>query len=139
MGKTTYSNKRSATRKKIDSVYIEEAMDAGHAPERTSNMGKYENQRNAMQSRRLMALVLAACLMLSLAVAAYAMNFFGLREMFRTGNRELPEAAVKQAVQALCVLGYSQSEAAQAVAKLDSALSTEELIRLALKGMASRF
>ena len=45
----------------------------------------------------------------------------------------------EQAVQALCVLGYSQSEAAQAVAKLDSALSTEELIRLALKGMASRF
>lgn len=46
---------------------------------------------------------------------------------------------VEQAVQALCVLGYSQSEAAQAVAKLDSALSTEEMIRLALKGMASRF
>lgn len=45
----------------------------------------------------------------------------------------------EQAVQALAVLGYSQSEAAQAVAKLDSALPTEELIRLALKGMASRF
>ena len=45
----------------------------------------------------------------------------------------------EQAVQALCVLGYSQSEAAQAVAKLDSALPTEELIRLALRGMASRF
>lgn len=45
----------------------------------------------------------------------------------------------EQAVQALCVLGYSQSEAAQAVSKLDSALPTEELIRLALKSMASRF
>lgn len=45
----------------------------------------------------------------------------------------------EQAVQALAVLGYTQSEAAQAVAKLDSALPTEELIRLALKGMASRF
>lgn len=45
----------------------------------------------------------------------------------------------EQAVQALCVLGYSQSEAAQAVAKLDAELSTEEMIRLALKGMASRF
>lgn len=45
----------------------------------------------------------------------------------------------EQAVQALCVLGYSQSEAAQAVAKLDTELSTEEMIRLALKGMASRF
>lgn len=45
----------------------------------------------------------------------------------------------EQAVQALCVLGYTQSEAAEVVAKLDSALSTEELIRLALKSMASRF
>ena len=45
----------------------------------------------------------------------------------------------EEAVQALCVLGYSQSEAAQAVSKLDASLSTEEMIRLALKGMASRF
>lgn len=45
----------------------------------------------------------------------------------------------EQAVQALAVLGYTQSEAAQAVAKLDSSLPTEELIRLALKGMAARF
>ena len=37
------------------------------------------------------------------------------------------------------VLGYTQSEAAQAVAKLDGSLSTEELIRGALKSMASRF
>ena len=44
-----------------------------------------------------------------------------------------------QAVQALIVLGYTQSEAAQAVARLDSALPTEELIRLALKGMGARF
>lgn len=45
----------------------------------------------------------------------------------------------EQAVQALCVLGYSQSEAAQAVSKLDASLTTEEMIRLALKSMASRF
>lgn len=45
----------------------------------------------------------------------------------------------EQAVQALCVLGYSQSEATEAVARLDAELSTEEMIRLALKGMASRF
>ena len=45
----------------------------------------------------------------------------------------------EQEVQALAVLGYTQSEAAQAVAKLDSSLPTEELIRLALKGMAARF
>ena len=40
----------------------------------------------------------------------------------------------EQAVQALIVLGYTQ-----AVARLDSALATEELIRLALKGMSARF
>ena len=45
----------------------------------------------------------------------------------------------EQAVQALIVLGYTQSEAAQAVARLDASLSTEELIRLALKGMSTRF
>lgn len=45
----------------------------------------------------------------------------------------------EQAVQALIVLGYTQSEAAQAVARLDSALPTEELIRLALKEMGARF
>ena len=51
------------------------------------------------------------------------------------GHIHTPE----QAVQALIVLGYTQSEAAQAVAKLDGSLSTEELIRGALKSMASRF
>lgn len=45
----------------------------------------------------------------------------------------------EQAVQALIVLGYTQSEAAQAVAGLDASLPTEELIRLALKGMSARF
>lgn len=45
----------------------------------------------------------------------------------------------EQAVQALIVLGYTQSEASQAVARLDSALAIEELIRLALKGMSARF
>ena len=45
----------------------------------------------------------------------------------------------EQAVQALIVLGYTQSEASQAVARLDSALATEELIRLALKGMSARY
>ena len=45
----------------------------------------------------------------------------------------------EQAVQALIVLGYTQSEASQAVARLDSALATEELIRLALKAMSARF
>lgn len=41
-----------------------------------------------------------------------------------------------QAVGALSALGYSPSEAAAAVGKLDSSLTTEELIRLALKSFA---
>ena len=42
-----------------------------------------------------------------------------------------------QAVNALVTLGYSASEAAAAVGKLDSSLSPEELIRLALKSCGS--
>ena len=41
-----------------------------------------------------------------------------------------------QAIGALVSLGYSQSEAAQAVARLDASLPVEELIRLALRGIA---
>ncbi|MGM9628198.1 MAG: hypothetical protein ACI3V4_08930 [Faecousia sp.] len=43
--------------------------------------------------RKLIALILAACLVFSLAVTAYAANLFGIRELFRTPYRELPEAA----------------------------------------------
>lgn len=43
-----------------------------------------------------------------------------------------------EAVNALTVLGYSPTEAATVVAKLDSALPVEELIRLALKAMAGK-
>ena len=42
-----------------------------------------------------------------------------------------------QAIAALVSLGYGQSEAAAAVAKLDTSLSVEELIKLALRGMAA--
>lgn len=41
-----------------------------------------------------------------------------------------------EAISALTMLGYSQSEAAVAVSKLDSALSVEELIKQALKQLA---
>ena len=43
-----------------------------------------------------------------------------------------------EAVKALNVLGYSTSDAAPIVAKLDSSLSVEEMIRAALKAMAGR-
>ena len=42
-----------------------------------------------------------------------------------------------QAVSALVTLGYSASEAAAAVGRLDSSLSPEELIRQALKSFGS--
>ncbi len=42
-----------------------------------------------------------------------------------------------EAISALVVLGYSQTEAASAVAKLDPSLSVEELIRQSLKKMAA--
>lgn len=50
----------------------------------------------------------------------------------------LPSAGnAAEAISALAVLGYTQTEAAQAVAKLDSSLPAEELIKAALRSMAS--
>lgn len=46
--------------------------------------------------------------------------------------------ALSQAIAALTSLGYSASEAAAAVAKLDESLPVEEMIKLALRGMARR-
>jgi len=52
----------------------------------------------------------------------------------------IPSAAghASEAIGALTVLGYSPSDAAVVVARLDSSLPTEELIRLSLKAMGSR-
>ena len=73
----------------IDDSFIAETQSApvvkaDHAPERTSNMGKYENKRNSVNSRKLISLILAACLIFTLAITAYALNLFGIREMFRS-------------------------------------------------------
>ena len=43
-----------------------------------------------------------------------------------------------EASAALVMLGYTQSEAALAVGKLDSSLSVEEMIKLALKGLSKQ-
>ncbi len=45
-------------------------------------------------------------------------------------------SSASQAVNALAALGYSPSEAAAAVSRLDNSLSTEELIRAALRSFA---
>ena len=44
----------------------------------------------------------------------------------------------RQAIAALVSLGYSQSEAALAIAKIDATLPVEEIIKLALRSMAGR-
>lgn len=50
----------------------------------------------------------------------------------------VPSGSLGQAIAALTSLGYSPSEAASAVAKLDETLPVEELIKLALRNMAGR-
>lgn len=49
-----------------------------------------------------------------------------------------PAAGAAQAIAALVSLGYSQSEAALAVAKADETLPVEEIIKIALRSMAGR-
>lgn len=49
-----------------------------------------------------------------------------------------PAGAASQALAALISLGYSQGEAAAAVARLDDSLPVEELVRQALRSMAAR-
>ena len=56
----------------------------------------------------------------------------------QTTFTKLPAGNATAAIRALAVLGYSQSEAASAVAQFDETLSVEELIRSALKSMAGR-
>ena len=49
-----------------------------------------------------------------------------------------PSQSSAQAIAALVSLGYSQSEAALAISKIDATLPVEEIIKLALRGMAGR-
>lgn len=82
----------------IDDSFIAESMSSpvvniDHSPERTYNMGNFENKKNGVTSKRFISLILAACLVFALGMTAYAANLFGIREMFRTQFRELPEAA----------------------------------------------
>ena len=106
----------------IDDSFIAESMSPpaaknDHAPERTSIMGKYEKKKNGVGSRRLVAVLLAACLIFTLAITAYALNLFGIREMFRAQNRELPETATP----------YIQQHTETAAAEDWSARITESL------------
>ena len=51
------------------------------------------SEKSTHSHRKLAALILDACLVFSLAATAYAANLFGIRELFRTYYRELPETA----------------------------------------------
>lgn len=59
--------------------------------------GEFESisapEKSTHSHRKLVVLILAACLVFSLAVTAYAANLFGIRKLFRTYYRELPEVA----------------------------------------------
>jgi Holliday junction DNA helicase RuvA len=55
-----------------------------------------------------------------------------------SGAAAAPAAGAAQALAALVSLGYSQSEAALAVAKVDESLPVEEIIKVALRSMAGR-
>lgn len=61
----------------------------------------------------------------------------GLSDEFLQPGGPSASGNAAQAVEALTTLGYSPSDAAAAVGKLDSALPVEELIRLALKSFGS--
>lgn len=58
-----------------------------------------------------------------------------LGDIKAVGNANVNSAS-KEAIEALCALGYTQSEASLAVGKLDASLSVDELIKLALKSLA---
>ena len=65
----------------IDDSFITESMfppvvRADHAPERTEKM---ENQKKTIHFRKITGVILAACLIFTLAVTAYATNLGGIR------------------------------------------------------------
>lgn len=65
----------------------------------------------------------------------------GLAEGVQLGDvaaAALPSSGTAQAIAALVSLGYSQSEAAVAVSRVDENLPLEEIIKLALRGMAGQ-
>lgn len=59
----------------------------------------------------------------------------GAADVIMAGNANT-STNTKDAIEALVSFGYSQSEASLAVGKLDTTLSTDELIRQALKSLA---
>ena len=69
----------------IDDAFIAEAQSApvanyGHAPERTTNM---DHHKKTIHFRKITGLILAACLVFTLAVTAYAADIGGIRRIIQ--------------------------------------------------------
>ena len=80
----------------IDDRFVQESLEKITAETNgKSKAGKYEAPGSGGLGRKFLILVLAACLVFALAAVAYAANIWGIREMFRTELRELPEAVVE--------------------------------------------
>ena len=71
-------------------------------------------------------------------VAKGFVDGIALEDVAGTAQQGAADAGTGQAIAALVSLGYSQSEAALAVSKIDATLPVEEIIKLALRGMAGR-
>ena len=71
-------------------------------------------------------------------VAKGFVDGISLEDVAGAASGEPATQSASQAIAALVSLGYSQSEAALAISKIDATLSVEEIIKLALRGMAGR-
>ena len=71
-------------------------------------------------------------------VAKGFVDGISLEDVAGAASGEPATQSASQAIAALVSLGYSQSEAALAIAKIDATLPVEEIIKLALRGMAGR-
>ena len=71
-------------------------------------------------------------------VAKGFVDGISLEDVAGAASGEPDSQSSAQAIAALVSLGYSQSEAALAISKIDATLPVEEIIKLALRGMAGR-
>ena len=71
-------------------------------------------------------------------VAKGFVDGISLEDVAGAASGEPVTQSASQAIAALVSLGYSQSEAALAISKIDATLPVEEIIKLALRGMAGR-
>ena len=71
-------------------------------------------------------------------VAKGFVDGISLEDVAGAASGEPASQSSAQAIAALVSMGYSQSEAALAISKIDATLPVEEIIKLALRGMAGR-